>query len=180
MRVCKRQSHHVPHLTHFTDSKIDLLDAPDVVVKKVRKAECVPKVIENNGVLALVEYVLLPASGLRTGKREFRVDRERDGLEPLVYTEIKQMHSDFESDILTPQLLKPAVARGLNEIMEPIQAEFQGSQEWQDITVKAYPPPVKEEKKKKQKKDKGSKFPGKDKEGEGEEPPTTETELPVR
>ncbi|KAM5342716.1 hypothetical protein ACJ41O_013682 [Fusarium nematophilum] len=137
------------------NSKIDLLDAPEAVAKKVRKAECVPKVVEGNGVLALVEYVLLPGSGLKTGVREFKVER-RDA-EPLVYTNIKQMHDDYENDVLTPQMLKPAVAQGLNNLMAPIYADFQASQEWQDITVKAYPPPVKKEKKVK---NRGTRFPG--------------------
>ena len=43
--------------------------------------------------------------------------------------------------------------------MAPIQAAFQASKEWQEITLKAYPP---EEKKKKEKKvkNKGSRYPG--------------------
>ena len=57
-----------------------------------------PKVVEDNGVLALVEFVLLPASAL-SGRREFRVKRDRDGLEPLVYTSIDQMHEDYRNDI---------------------------------------------------------------------------------
>jgi len=59
----------------------------------------VPKETEGNGVLSFVEYVLLPAAGLR-GKREFRVERERDGLEPLVYTTIAQMHEDYKNDVV--------------------------------------------------------------------------------
>ncbi|KJZ76846.1 Tyrosine--tRNA ligase [Hirsutella minnesotensis 3608] len=139
------------------DSKIDLLDAPEVVAKKIKKAVAAPKVVEENGVVAFVEYVLLPASALR-GKREFIVERERDGLEPLVYTNIADLHRDYQNDVLTPQLLKPAVAKGLNELLAPIHAAFQNSKEWQDIALKAYPPPPKKEKKVK---DKGSRHPGK-------------------
>jgi tyrosyl-tRNA synthetase len=69
-----------------------------VVTKKLRKALAVPKVVEENGVVALVEYVLLPASAL-SGKREFSVDRERDGLEPLVYTSIDKLHEDYRNDV---------------------------------------------------------------------------------
>ncbi|KAF4120027.1 tyrosyl-tRNA synthetase, partial [Geosmithia morbida] len=141
------------------NSKIDLLDTPDAVLKKVRKAVAAPKEVEGNGVLALVEYVLLPRSELKTGTRQFVVERERDGLEPLVYSDIKQVHEDYRNDVLTPQLLKPAVAKGLSEIMEPIQADFTSSKEWQDITEKAYPPPPEPIKKKKIK-DKGSRHPG--------------------
>jgi tyrosyl-tRNA synthetase len=58
----------------------------------------VPKETEENGVLALVESILLPAATLK-GKKEFRVER-RDGLEPLVYTDIKQIHEDYKADIV--------------------------------------------------------------------------------
>lgn len=61
---------------------------------------------------------------------------------------------------MTPQLIKPAVAKGLNELMAPIQAEFQASKEWQEITEKAYPPPPPPPKKVKKPKDKGSRHPG--------------------
>lgn len=81
------------------DSKIDLLDTAEAVTKKIKKAEAVPREPEGNGVLAFAEFVLLPVSGLK-GKKEFVVSRERDGLEPLVYSDIKQMHEDYKSDIV--------------------------------------------------------------------------------
>ncbi|KAM6522632.1 Tyrosine--tRNA ligase cytoplasmic [Fusarium falciforme] len=137
------------------NSKIDLLDSPEAVAKKIRKAECVPKVVEGNGVLALVEYVLLPGSGLKHGVREVKFER-RDA-EPLVYTNIKQIQEDYENDVLTPQMLKATVTQGLIDIMTPIQADFQASEEWQEVTLKAYPPPAKKEKKVK---NRGTRFPG--------------------
>lgn len=82
-------------------SKIDLLDSADLISKKIKKAECFPKIVEGNGVLALVEFVLLPGSELKTGRREFVVDRSRDGLEPLVYTDFKQVKEDYENDIVS-------------------------------------------------------------------------------
>ena len=60
-------------------------------------------------------------------------------------------------DQLTPQLLKSAVSSHIVDLLEPVQAEFQASTEWQDIEKAAYPPP---EKKVKKPKDKGSKHPG--------------------
>jgi len=159
------------------DSKIDLLDDPDVVAKKIKKAVAVPKTVEDNGVLAFVEFVLLPASGLR-GKREFRVSRERDGLEPLVYTDIAQMHDDYRNDILNPQLLKPAVAQALNELLKPIQEAYQQNKEWQEVALKAYPEPVAPKKEKKVK-NKGTRHPGPA--PTGPDPTTQEIqELPIR
>ncbi|KAI1197668.1 tyrosyl-tRNA synthetase [Nemania serpens] len=138
------------------NSKIDLLDPPDVVTKKIRKAEAAPRVAEGNGLLAYIEHVFLPVAELK-GKREFVVLRERDGLEPLVYTTIAQLRSDYENDVLTPQLLKPAVIKALHDILIPIQEAYNASKEWQEITLLAYPPP--EKKQKKQKKP-GTRHPG--------------------
>ncbi|KAK7948414.1 Tyrosine--tRNA ligase- cytoplasmic [Apiospora aurea] len=122
------------------NSKIDLLDSLEVVTKKIRKAEAVPKQPEGNGILAFAEFVLLPVAALK-GKREFVVSRERDGLEPLVYSDVKQMHEDYKQDILTPQLLKAATTKALTELLAPIQKAYQESTEWQEITLKAYPRP---------------------------------------
>jgi len=85
-------------LTIITDSKIDLLDEPDLVAKKIRKATCEPKTVEGNGVLAFVEYVLLPIAQLKD--RDFRVDRSRDNLEPLVYTSVTALHQDYQNDVV--------------------------------------------------------------------------------
>ena len=76
-------------------SKIDLLDPPETISKKIRKAETAPRVVEDNGVIALVEYVLLPAAALR-GNKEFRIERRDDT--PLVYTDIKQVIEDYKQD----------------------------------------------------------------------------------
>ncbi|XTI86315.1 Nucleotidylyl transferase [Cenococcum geophilum] len=136
---------------------IDLLETVDAVRKKLRKAYAPPLETEGNGTLSFTEFVLLPAGFLKYGEQKFVVER-RDA-EPLVYTDIKQMHEDYKNDILSPQLLKPAVTGALISLLEPIQAEFQASKEWQEIEEKAYPPPPVEEKKK-QRKDKGSRYPG--------------------
>lgn len=89
------------------DSKIDLLDSPEAVTKKIRKAVATPQVVEENGLLAFVEYVLLPAAGLLHGQPKFTVERERDGLEPLVYTTIDKMHEDYKNDTVCPLKLQP-------------------------------------------------------------------------
>ncbi|KAG5927365.1 hypothetical protein E4U42_002308 [Claviceps africana] len=158
------------------ESKIDLLDAPEVVAKKIKKAIAAPRVVEDNGVLAFVEYVLLPAAGLKGGKREFRVERDRDGLEPLVYDNIAQMQEDYKNDTLTPQQLKAAVAKGLNELLAPIQAAYQASKDWQQVALAAYPPPPKKEKKVK---DKGSRYPGGDKTADNAAAPAKQEDVNV-
>lgn len=79
------------------DSKIDLLDPPETISKKIRKAEATPRIVEDNGVIALAEYILLPAAALK-GQKEFRVERKDN--EPLVYTDIQQLKDDYTNDVV--------------------------------------------------------------------------------
>jgi tyrosyl-tRNA synthetase len=47
------------------DSKIDFLDPPDAVRRKIKKAFCEEGNVEDNGLLAFVDAVLIPISQLR-------------------------------------------------------------------------------------------------------------------
>lgn len=140
------------------DSKIDLLDTEEVTRRKLKKAPAVPREVDGNGIISFVEYVLLPASALRSEDKPKFVVEQREG-DPRIYHDIETLKKDYKEDILSPQILKPAVATALLALLAPIQAEFQKSPEWQDLTLKAYP--VAEGKKKEKKvKDKGSRHPG--------------------
>lgn len=44
------------------DSKIDLLDTPAALKKKIKNAFCEPGNTENNGILSFIKHVLLPLS----------------------------------------------------------------------------------------------------------------------
>jgi tyrosyl-tRNA synthetase len=141
------------------DSKIDILDSPDIVRKKLKKAFCPPKTVAGNGVISFLEYVLLPASALKnSGSPRFVVPR-RDA-EELVYTSIDKIKEDYLADVLQPQALKPAVTEALLEILAPIRKTFDETKEWQEIEARAYPPPPAPEKKAKKAKNLGSRFPG--------------------
>jgi tyrosyl-tRNA synthetase len=81
------------------DSKIDILDTPEVVKKKLRKAYAVPKEVEGNGIISFVEYVLLPISALKNnGKGNFVVETREENGEPLVYTDIETLKEDYKVD----------------------------------------------------------------------------------
>lgn len=81
------------------DSKIDLLDTKEGVEKKLRKALCVPKMVEGNGVIAFVEHVIFRALALKNGgKVKFVVER-REG-DPLVYENVEKMKEDYAADIV--------------------------------------------------------------------------------
>jgi tyrosyl-tRNA synthetase len=81
------------------DSKIDLLDTREAVGKKLKKAVCVPRQVEGNGVIAFVEHVIFRAMALKTGQKARFVVEKREG-EPLVYESVEKLKEDYEADIV--------------------------------------------------------------------------------
>ena len=60
------------------NSKIDVLEEPKVVKKKINSAYCAPGDIENNGLLSFVEFVIQPIHELKTGvEGSFKLDINR-------------------------------------------------------------------------------------------------------
>jgi tyrosyl-tRNA synthetase len=119
------------------ESKIDLLDDPSAVSKKLKKAHCVPKEVEGNGVLAFLEHVVFRATALKTGSTPtFEV--EMNG-QTIVYNDIEKLKEDYSNDVCTPQALKSGLTKALNALLAPIRAEYLASEEWQKVSSLAYP-----------------------------------------
>lgn len=79
------------------DSKIDFLDPPDVVKKKMRKVPLVPRETENSGIFSFIQYVLLPASQLqRNETAEFAVEQGQG--EFRIYNDIEALKDDYRED----------------------------------------------------------------------------------
>ncbi|KAF5000354.1 hypothetical protein FGRMN_1822 [Fusarium graminum] len=117
-------------------SKIDLLDPSEMVEKKLRKAVCVPKRAEGNGLISFVGYVILRVSSIQLGKPRLVVE-QNDG-EPLVYEDIVMLAEDYELGIVTPQMIKAALAKALHLLLEPIRRDFRACKEWQRVSAHGY------------------------------------------
>jgi len=76
------------------NSKIDILDSTENVANKLKKAVCTPKVCEENGVIAFVEYVLFPVAQL-AGHGKFIVEKDGKDIE---YTNIADLKKDYTAD----------------------------------------------------------------------------------
>lgn len=97
------------------DSKIDLLDGPEAVEKKLKKAKCVPKEAEGNGVIAFVEHVIFRALALKNGGvSKFVVERKDQ--EPLVYESVEKLKEDYTADIVSNLLGMKLVIKVLTTI----------------------------------------------------------------
>lgn len=72
------------------ESKIDLIDPPEVIKRKLKKAFCEPGKIEDNGVLSFVKYVYFPLfnNGLEIKRKE-----QFGG--NITYSDYQTLESDF-------------------------------------------------------------------------------------
>lgn len=121
-------------------SKIDLLDTPQDVKRKMKKAFCEPGNIEENGILAFSKHVLFSLND------EIIVSRKPEYGGDIVYTVYEDLEQDFVEQKLHPGDLKGTVEKYLNQLLEPIRETFKDPA-LQELSEKAYPPIKKKGKK---------------------------------
>jgi len=162
------------------NSKIDFLDPPEVVRKKIRSAFC-EEGNPDNGVLGFVKAVLMPISQLRLERRQgldgeelkqaaanqpplapedapegtlFSVSRSGEFGGSLHYKTYQEIEEDFSRKELHPKDLKGAVAEAIISLLSPIQDAYKSDPDWQAVTAAAYPDPNAKPEVKKKKKEK--------------------------
>ena len=118
-------------------SKIDLLDDPKTVVKKMNKAFCEEGVIEGNGVLAFLENIIFPI--LDNKEESFVIKRDKKYGGDLTFESYKLVEKEFKSKKLHPADLKSGVAAELNKILDPLRKAFDSNEKIQFTTSLAYP-----------------------------------------
>lgn len=146
------------------NSKIDIVEEPKIVKKKVNSAYCAPGEIKDNGLIAFIEYVIQPINELKTGVEgsfNLYIDRPEKFGGPIQYDSVETLKNDFVEGKLAPPDLKLGVADKINELLAPIRAEFETNEQFQEAEKKGYPVEKPKEKKKKVKKI-GTKYPGAD------------------
>jgi len=103
------------------DSKIDLLDTPAAVKKKIKGAFCEPGNIENNGILSFTKHVLFPLS--KEGK--IVIERPEKWGGNMVFDSYEKLEEAFKKEEIHPGDLKGGVEALLNALLEPIRKEFE-------------------------------------------------------
>eukprot|EP00727_Mastigamoeba_balamuthi_P012409 m51a1_g7791 putative tyrosine--trna cytoplasmic (574) ;mRNA; r:9660-12673 len=116
------------------DSKIDLLDDPAAVKRKVGKAFCEEGNVAENGLLAFAKMVMFP---LWRGA-PFVVNRPDKYGGPISYATYAELEAAFAEKRLFPGDLKIGIIDALNKLLEPIRAAF-SSPEMQKLSRDAYP-----------------------------------------
>ena len=101
------------------ESKIDLLDDEKIVIDKINKAYCVAGVVENNGILAFLRYVIFPT------KQKFVIKRDAKYGGDVTYTNYEEIENDFVNKKIHPQDLKNSFAHEINALLKPIRKKFE-------------------------------------------------------
>ncbi len=100
---------------------ISVRDPPDVVEKKIRKAYCPAGVIEDNPVVDIARYHILPRFGKMVVERPEKFGGDVE------YTSFEQLAEDFRAQKLHPLDLKNAVAKYLNKLLEDARKRLEVS-----------------------------------------------------
>ncbi|XP_017772453.1 PREDICTED: tyrosine--tRNA ligase, cytoplasmic [Nicrophorus vespilloides] len=122
------------------ESKIDLLDSPANVKKKLKKAFCEPGNITNNGVLSFVKHVVFP---LLAKDEKFVVPRNADYGGDIEYDNFELLEAGFAKEEIHPGDLKTAVENYINRLLEPVRKVFE-EPSLKALAAKAYPAPGKQ------------------------------------
>lgn len=117
------------------DSKIDLLDSPANVKKKIKRAFCEPGNITDNGLLSFIKHVLF--SIFKAGEG-FEVVRKPEFGGNQTFTNYEDLEKAFAAEEVHPGDLKASVENYINRLLDPIRKAFD-NEVHRKLTELAYP-----------------------------------------
>ena len=101
------------------DTAIFMLDSPLDVKRKINKAYCPPKQINENPVLEYCKYIIFELTDTFVVKRPEKYGGD------VKYASYQELEEDFRNGALNPPDLKPAVVEYLNQFLAPVIKHFE-------------------------------------------------------
>ncbi|MFA5176336.1 MAG: tyrosine--tRNA ligase [Candidatus Nanoarchaeia archaeon] len=117
-------------MSSSSSNKIDIIDSEQEVIRKMNGAFCPVGIVENNGVLAFVRYVIFPT------KNKFIIKRDKKFGGDVTYKNYEDLEKDFVDKKLHPQDLKNSLAAEINLLLNPIRKIFEKNKK---LIQEAYP-----------------------------------------
>ena len=109
------------------DSAIFMLDSLDDVKRKINKAYCPPKQVVENRVLEYCKYIVFELVD------KFLVERQEIYGGDIEYCSYAELEEDYAAGKLNPPDLKPAVAKYLNQLLDPIRDHFEKNEKAKEL-----------------------------------------------
>ncbi|KAB5543944.1 hypothetical protein DKX38_012056 [Salix brachista] len=108
-------------------SSIFMEDEEAEVKTKIKKAYCPPQIVEGNPCLEYIKYIVFPWF------HEFKVECNPENGGEKIYKSFEELVADYESGGLHPGDLKPALAKALNTILQPVRDHFSKDPKAKDL-----------------------------------------------
>ena len=103
-------------------TKIDLLDTPKNIKKKIISAYCLEGDIEDNSILIILEKVIFRI--LENINEQFIIERKKEFGGNISFENIDQVKNVFTNQELHPGDLKNGISSFLTKFLEPIRTKF--------------------------------------------------------
>jgi tyrosyl-tRNA synthetase len=111
------------------DTAVFMLDSSADIKRKINKAYCPPKQIEENPILEYCKYIIFE----RIDK--FKVERPEKYGGNVEYSSYEDLEKDYAAGNLNPPDLKPAVIKYLNQFLEPIREHFEKNKKAKELAL---------------------------------------------
>lgn len=102
----------------ISGSSILMHDAPEEIRQKIKNAFCPPKDTRANPIMEIVEYVILPESGMITISRPTKYGGD------ITFNEYDKLETEYVKGSIHPLDLKNSVAEELTRILNPVREYF--------------------------------------------------------
>ena len=116
------------------NSKLDFDDTDEIIQKKINKAHCIDGVVENNGLLAILKFIVFKK--LEQDKRNFVIDRPEKYGGKITFNSYPEVESAFASKQLASVDLKTGVATEMKILIKPLREVLEKNQK---LIQEAYP-----------------------------------------
>ncbi|MFX1396054.1 MAG: tyrosine--tRNA ligase [Promethearchaeota archaeon] len=109
------------------DSAIFMLDSTADIKRKINKAYCPPKLIEENPVLEYCKFIIFEKI------EKLLIERPEKYGGSIEYTSYEELEKDYAEGKLNPPDLKPAVVKYLDQLLEPVRKHFRDDDNAKDL-----------------------------------------------
>lgn len=116
------------------NSKIDFDDSDEIIRKKINKAHCLDGVIENNGLLALLKFIIFKK--LKKENRDFVINRPEKYGGKISFSNYQAVEEAFAEKKLASVDLKQGVAEEMIKLVTPLRKKLAENKKLVD---EAYP-----------------------------------------